>query len=333
MSRMALPAAGLLALAGLLAGCNHVQSQVAAPIEVIELGDTGAALAADAPIIRPDIHRVRAGETLGEIALLYGLDYNDIAIWNGIANPNRVEIGQVLNLTPPSNMPEITPLAPVQAQEAIALGEPLAAPATAEPQPARVAPAPAQVTRAQIGIGQQDGTAVNEVSEPQALLLPYSDEAYRRLQQQAGGAQQANLVVSQQQAGGAAPQNRRERNGLVWSWPTNGKVTERFSASSQGIRIAGPQGWPIYASADGRVIYAGTGLKGYGQLVIIKHANEYLTTYAHNHRILVAEGEQVKRGQQIAEMGKSGAEKVGLHFAVRRGSQSYNPRQFLPNAP
>lgn len=343
-------AGALLALAGLLAGCGGGgQSRGTAPIEVIELGDTGPGIELDTgPVERPGHHAVAAGETLGEIALRYGMDYSEIALWNGIANPNLIEVGQRLRLSPPPDMPEVTPLAEAAEVTPLALAEPpqpvaLAAPggeAPAEPAaPAATASAaaeparPAQVTRAQIGIGQ-DGAAApgGEVSQPQALLLPYSDAAYRRLLAEAGGAQHASLVIPQRQDG-IAPQSTRERSGLVWSWPTSGKVVENFSTGSKGIRIAGPQGWPIFASADGRVIYAGTGLKGYGQMVVIKHANEYLTTYAHNHRILVAEGEEVRRGQQIAEMGKSGAEAVGLHFAVRRGSDTLNPRQFLPRNP
>ncbi|MBF2735707.1 MAG: peptidoglycan DD-metalloendopeptidase family protein [Betaproteobacteria bacterium AqS2] len=334
-------AGALLALAGLLAGCGGSPSRGTAPIEVIELGDTGAGIELDGPVSRPEDHIVAAGETLGEIALRYGMDYSEIALWNGIANPNRIEIGQRLRLSPPPGMPEVTPL--VEAAEVtplaleappqpVALAAPDGAPAAAES--AAAAPArPAQVTRAQIGIGADGGAAPGgEVSQPQALLLPYSDADYRRLLAEAGGAQQASLVIPRR-ADGIAPQSTRERSGLVWSWPTSGKVVENFSTGSKGIRIAGPQGWPIFASADGRVIYAGTGLKGYGQMVVIKHANEYLTTYAHNHRILVAEGEEVRRGQQIAEMGKSGAEAVGLHFAVRRGSDTLNPRQFLPRNP
>ena len=139
------------------------------------------------------------------------------------------------------------------------------------------------------------------------------------------------MLTTQRSA--AVPGNIRDRNGITWSWPVKGKLASKFSDDSRGVDISGPRGQPVFASADGKVIYAGTGLKGYGQLVIIKHANEYLSTYAHNDKILVAEGETVNRGAQIAEMGDSGTDRVRLHFEIRRGEQTYDPQQFLPSNP
>ena len=98
----------------------------------------------------------------------------------------------------------------------------------------------------------------------------------------------------------------------------------------QGIAIAGKEGDPVYASADGRVMYAGSGLRGYGNLVLIKHNNTLLTVYAHNSALLVKEGQNVKKGQQIASMGKTDADRVKLHFEVRRNGKTVNPLSYLP---
>lgn len=118
--------------------------------------------------------------------------------------------------------------------------------------------------------------------------------------------------------------------GVRFSWPAKGKIVAGFNESSnKGINIAGKMGEPVDAAAEGKVVYAGSGLRGYGNLVIIKHENNYLTAYAHNSKILVKEGEMVKRGQRIADMGDSDAESVMLHFEVRRQGKPVDPMKFL----
>ena len=119
-------------------------------------------------------------------------------------------------------------------------------------------------------------------------------------------------------------------DGVKFAWPAKGKVTAGFNdASNKGINIAGKMGEPVDAAAEGKVVYAGSGLRGYGNLVIVKHDGNYLTAYAHNSRILVKEGETVKRGQRIAEMGDSDSESVMLHFEVRRQGKPVDPLKFL----
>ena len=114
------------------------------------------------------------------------------------------------------------------------------------------------------------------------------------------------------------------------SWPAKGKVVEEFNeAKNKGIDIAGKMGEPIQAAADGKVVYAGNSLRGYGNLVIVKHDNTYLTAYAHNRTLLVKEGENVRKGQRIAEMGDSDANMVKLHFEVRMNGKPVNPMQYL----
>ena len=119
---------------------------------------------------------------------------------------------------------------------------------------------------------------------------------------------------------------------LVWAWPTQGKVVSYFAASAanNGIDIAGTRGQTVHAAAPGRVVYIGSGLRGYGQLIILKHNDEYLSAYAHNEKVTVKEGDVIKRGQPIAQMGSSGADRVKLHFEIRRRGVPVNPLQYLP---
>jgi lipoprotein NlpD len=121
---------------------------------------------------------------------------------------------------------------------------------------------------------------------------------------------------------------------LDWAWPAKGKLVGTYSetANLKGIDIAGKAGEPVLASATGKVVYAGTGLRGYGKLIIIKHNNTFLSAYAHNREILVKEGQQVTKGQKIAEMGNSDADQVKLHFEIRRLGKPMDPARYLPPA-
>lgn len=118
-----------------------------------------------------------------------------------------------------------------------------------------------------------------------------------------------------------------------WTWPSNGVLIGKFSSNgslNKGIDIAGDLGQPVLAASDGSVVYAGSGLRGYGELVIIKHSDTYVSAYGHNRRLLVREGQQVKAGQTIAEMGSTGTDRVKLHFEIRRQGKPVDPLQFLP---
>ncbi|SDU11939.1 lipoprotein NlpD [Halopseudomonas salegens] len=118
-----------------------------------------------------------------------------------------------------------------------------------------------------------------------------------------------------------------------WSWPAEGPLIARFQSNdslNKGIDIAGQLGQPVKAASAGSVVYAGRGLIGYGEMVIIKHSDAYLSAYAHNNRLLVAEGDQVKAGQKIAEMGSTGTDRVKLHFEIRQRGQPVDPLRYLP---
>jgi lipoprotein NlpD len=119
---------------------------------------------------------------------------------------------------------------------------------------------------------------------------------------------------------------------IPWIWPSSGVLISGYDeVKSKGLKIAGKLGDPVYASADGRVVYAGSGLRGYGNLVILKHNETYLTAYAHNQTLLVKEDQTVRKGQRIADMGSSDADKVMLHFEVRRNGKPVDPAKYLPS--
>ena len=118
-----------------------------------------------------------------------------------------------------------------------------------------------------------------------------------------------------------------------WTWPANGVLIGKFASNgslNKGIDIAGDLGQPVFAASDGAVVYAGSGLRGYGELIIIKHNDTYVSAYGHNRRLVVREGQQVKAGQTIAEMGSTGTDRVKLHFEIRRQGKPVDPLQFLP---
>lgn len=116
-----------------------------------------------------------------------------------------------------------------------------------------------------------------------------------------------------------------------WIWPAHGSLIAGFSeAKNKGLDIGGKAGDPVIAAADGRVVYAGAGLRGYGNLIILKHNNTYLTAYAHNQTLLVKEDQTVQKGQKIAEMGNSDADRVKLHFEIRRQGKPVDPARYLP---
>lgn len=118
-----------------------------------------------------------------------------------------------------------------------------------------------------------------------------------------------------------------------WLWPATGTLVGLFSSNTslnKGIDIAGQLGQPVLATAAGSVVYAGSGLRGYGELVIIKHNDTFISAYGHNRRLLVNEGQQVKAGQQIAEMGSTGTDRVKVHFEIRRQGKPVDPLQYLP---
>ncbi len=266
-----------------------------------------------------DTYTVKSGDTLRSIAREYGMDYRELIAMNGIESPDRITVGKVLKVRPPAEAGSaVASTAPITSDVVVAKpieGEPVSE--------KRVAGANTETLK----------------REPKAGKEAYSDQALAQAQVQGqvpAVAKPAEAVLPPVVSPEAKPEAKPENaavgsDGIAWIWPANGKTVGTFNeGGSKGVDIAGKAGDPVIASADGKVVYSGTGLRGYGKLVIIKHNNTYLSAYAHNQTILVREGQSVTKGQKIAEMGSSDADQVKLHFEVRRQGKPVDPLKYLP---
>jgi lipoprotein NlpD len=164
------------------------------------------------------------------------------------------------------------------------------------------------------------------------MRIPYTDQAYAQLA--AAPKPEAELAAKPEPRAAPKPESAQEAGGLSWTWPATGKVVGGFNGSTaKGITIAGKLGQPVLASAGGKVIHSGAGIRGLGKFIVIKHNDAYLSVYAHNSQLLVKEGDSVTRGQKIAEMGNSDADQVKLHFEIRHFGKPVDPVKVLPDRP
>ena len=230
---------------------------------------------------KPGYYTVKQGDTLARIGLEAGQPYRDIARWNNLENPNRIETGQVLRIIPPGAPENGAVSRPVAASKASATPLPPAG------KPAQAASAPAAAT-----------SPAAPASAPAVVATP------------------ATVI----------------EDDVSFIWPVRGDIVATFDEAKnrKGLDIGGVAGTPILAAAEGKVVYAGSGLRGYGNLIIVKHSATYLTAYAHNQTLLVKEEQTVKQGQKIAEMGNSDADQVKLHFEVRKLGKPVDPAKYLP---
>ncbi len=278
--------------------------------------NSGAKSSAAAQPSGPGYYTVKRGDSLFRIAATHGKDQKDIAAWNNLANVNEIKEGQVLRVIPPvaeaSTGVVATPVVSSQVVESRPLDE----------APKVVAAPPVTET-----------TNGNLKREPRVGKEPYSDEAYARLNsvpEAPKAAETKTEVVAVAPTMEPAPVVAAADD-VAWAWPSSGKIVGTYSeAGNKGLDMGGKMGDPVLAAGDGRVVYAGAGLRGYGELVIIKHNATYLSAYAHNRKILVKEKDQVTRGQKIAEMGNSDADAVKLHFEIRKQGKPIDPLPFLP---
>jgi lipoprotein NlpD len=183
-------------------------------------------------------------------------------------------------------------------------------------------------------IGPTSGAPSTPVrTEPSAAKRPYSDQLLAQMRK-SGSKVEASSSSPSTATPSPAPTpapgaSQPSARGFVW--PSSGQVIQRFGNSgSTGLSIAGNAGDPVVAAADGRVIFSGRGPRGYGNLVIVKHDSDLLSVYGHNRNLLVKEGASVKRGQRIAELGDSDADRPKLHFEIRKDSKPVDPAQYLP---
>ncbi len=246
---------------------------------------------------KPTHHKVLSGETLFSIAWRYGLDYRALARRNGIGDDFLIYAGQTLKLQGKASGTSSNNTAS-KSQKA------------------------------------DNGDVARKSSKSQAKTADnnVSREGTKIVQKTAVSVVRSEKKSSLKQS---VAKSKLSNKGITWHWPSAGVVTTNFSAkngANKGIDIQGKKGDSVRAAALGRVVYAGSGLRGYGQLIIIKHNDVYLSAYAHNSKIYVTEGQNVKAGQHIADIGSSGSrtDSVKLHFEIRRNGQPVNPLTLLP---
>ncbi|HCA9528561.1 TPA: murein hydrolase activator NlpD [Klebsiella variicola subsp. variicola] len=261
-------------------------------------------------------YTVKRGDTLFYIAWVTGNDFRDLAQRNNVPAPYALNVGQVLQVGNASGQP-ITGENAVSQASARASGGATATTTSAQKSTAVVASQPT-ITYSESS-GEQNATKMLPNNKPATttttVVAPVTAPTTVSTTQPTASSTSTSSPISS------------------WRWPTDGKVIENFSGAeggNKGIDIAGSKGQAIVATADGRVVYAGNALRGYGNLIIIKHNDDYLSAYAHNDTMLVREQQEVKAGQKIATMGSTGTSSTRLHFEIRYKGKSVNPLQYLP---
>src|SRR5262249_8078607 len=256
---------------------------------------------------RPETSTVKRGDTLYSIAHEKGVDYRELAAWNGLADPSALKEGTVLRLQPPQAQPEVR--APAQADAGVQV-QPIVTPGAVEARALGEQRSPAEQPRA----GAEPLEAARPEllkTGPKAMKLPYSEDNVALVMRLSPPEAKAEAET--------APGPSAQSDGVDWMWPASGKVLANLpKGANKGVDILGKVGDPVFASAAGRVVYSGTGLRGYGKLVIIKHNETYLSTYAHNSNLLVKQGDTVVKGQKIAEIGNTDSTQAKLTFEIRR---------------
>ncbi|MEJ2383053.1 MAG: peptidoglycan DD-metalloendopeptidase family protein [Xanthomonadales bacterium] len=285
MTLLRLLATACLAI-GVLTGCNKTW----APVEDRSAARDAYMSAADGT------YRVRRGDSLHAIAFNFGLDWRQIARWNGIEAPYVIYPDQVLRLGPTAEASRsVTTTAarpyPSSSDRVV----------TREAESRTVDTAPVEPPRSQVPASQQ---AQETRPTPPPAVKP------------------------------APPATISQSDPKAWLWPVEGRLISRFRAndpSRNGIEIGGRDGEAVRAAAAGEVVYSGNGLIGYGELIIIKHSDRMLSAYGHNRTRLVAEGQAVAAGEKIAEMGKDERNRSLLHFEIRRDGTPQDPLRYLPD--
>lgn len=258
-------------------------------------------------VARDGVYTVQRGDTLYGIAGSFGTDAAELARWNGLAATSALTPGQTLRVTPPPATATVSPVAPVGSAEVRALPLPGAEPAAPAPLPPSGLPS----ATAPSTTLPSTTTPSTPAAAPSSVLPP--------------------SATTPAPPAPVPPVAAIAPGSMQWLWPAPGKVIENFDeVRNKGIDIAGTEGEPVLATADGDVVYVGNALRGYGNLVIVKHNEEFISAYAHNRVVLVKQGEAVKRGQKIAEFGRSDADRVKLHFEIRRHGKPTDPLKFLP---
>ena len=301
-------------LTAVLAACGTTTTRAPAPV-VDRAAPVKATEAVKPVALAKGSYLVKKGDTLYRIALEHGQNYRDIVAWNNLTNINDIKVDQVLRVLPP----EAT---------------------TGGAQTGSVAPSSVEVRALASSAGaaaSANASNTDNKAMPRGDKRAYSDGALAEMQKPDAVAPATVVATAVKPADTKAGEKTTQpassdEDGVAWMWPASGKVVATFDdGKSKGIDIAGKLGQQVVAAGSGKVMYAGSGIRGYGNLVIVKHTSSLLSAYAHNKSIVVKEGESVSKGQKIAEMGNSDADAVKLHFEIRQQGKPVDPSKFLPN--
>jgi lipoprotein NlpD len=297
---------GALVLVGMLAAC--ASTHTSAPVSERKISSAPARTGSNA-----GYYTVKKGDTLYRIALDHGQSYHDLVSWNNLTDPNDIKVDQVLRVAPP---------------DAASRRGASVAGSTGSAQVGAVATASGVETRA---LSAPPPVNVPNKNAPHGEKRLYSDATLAEMRKPESGIAPPTRPASSIEPSTNEKAESASEEAVTWTWPAEGKLLSSFDEGRKGIDIAGKSGQPVLAAGAGKVMYAGSGIRGYGNLVIVKHTNNLLSAYAHNKIILVKEGQSVAKGQKIAEMGDSDADSVKLHFEIRQQGKPVDPTKFLPS--
>lgn len=269
---------------------------------------------------RGSYYEVRQGDTLYFISYITDKDVKDLVRYNSLSEPYTIHPGQRIRLWRPAyQAPAYGGTGAGRSTSTVATTA--AVPAIASPKV--VVPAAKPVSSNKVAQSKTSQASAKNSTSSANTGKSTVDQA--KPKEYRGDKRNVNKVITTQKP----KQNKVDE----WLWPTKGRVINKFSAGDQGnkgIDIAGQRGQSVISTAGGTVVYSGNALRGYGNLIIVKHNDNYLSAYAHNERLLVTEGQSVKPGQKIATMGSTGTNRVKLHFEIRYQGKSVNPERYLP---
>ena len=291
----------------------------------------------------PDDYTVKSGDTVYSISWRYEIDPEEFAAWNGISTSKFIKPGQRLHTRKPANFDKVQS---ERIEQSIAyVPQSPSGQAKVEKNQIYKKWVKAEKGDTLYGISRQYGVSVDRLAQLNQLKQPYvikpGQTIFLKPLNTAGSTSSKTATTkstSATQAGAGKIQSSKSQSvswpkTVHWQRPANGKVVKKFSRwrnDAKGIDIGGKKGNAIFAAADGKVVYSGNGLISYGNLIIIKHNKTFLSAYAYNRKLLVKEGDMVKAGQQIAEMGHKDKQSPRLHFEIRKNGKPVDPQKYLP---